>query len=311
MIVSSQKVLTRPLRHRMATSFETLGYAGKCGLVIQGKDVAFLNKLSYVLVDISGRSILEQLAFSVCTRMWVQTSLATGVSWGCDRLILLRVFHTSVACLVFASAVFSMLALVFLQDSKNLDDILKSKWARIQLILEAVTWGLQFVVVLRCTILTASRVIAVIPQAENQQRRSLLAKAVGPMLLAAIMYAQRSVWLLLVTVGPLRLRYESLVWWTGFMWVPTIVVISSLLYSVRKREVGGATDEIRQPLLLPRPPDEAFLAFSYHRLGLDVDDSFSFCRSPITHIAAPQIGFESTGAEAITSTTTTNTEQTQ
>jgi hypothetical protein len=100
-------------------------------------------------------------------------------------------------------------------------------------------------------------------------------------------------------------------WWIGFAWCPTLVAVTMLLYSARKRdqqqqepalcEEEAAADQQQQRLLYsPIPPSEAFRAFSYHRLAMDLDLDFddSTCQSPITHVyTAPsnwEVGDEET-----------------
>ena len=76
------------------------------------------------------------------------------------------------------------------------------------------------------------------------------------------------------------------------MWLPTWMAVLVLLYSARKRDQLPTTREHLQPLLPSQPPAAAFLAFSQHRQGLEVDDSFSFCRSPIAQVLVPRDDIE-------------------
>lgn len=270
---------------------QTLAYAIISGVLRLNFNKSFNEKLSYVLLDVAGRSILEILATSVCTQMWVYTSIESGpgVLWGVSRVpvgFLPHLFMTFVVILVSFSSSLSVVTFA-LREHEDLEEILKSRWMVLQTIIEAATWGLQFVVVLQCLIITAKRVMVLVPSSERRQRLALLSKAVGPMLVSSAMYLLRCLWLVAIFCGVHKLERGSWLWWIGFVWLPTTAVLIMLLYSARKRDQVASSEELRQPLLPPRPPMEAFLAFSQHRQGLNVEDSFSFCRSPITHVLAP------------------------
>eukprot|EP00531_Pseudo-nitzschia_arenysensis_P013644 CAMPEP_0116115892 /NCGR_PEP_ID=MMETSP0329-20121206/747_1 /TAXON_ID=697910 /ORGANISM="Pseudo-nitzschia arenysensis, Strain B593" /LENGTH=177 /DNA_ID=CAMNT_0003609351 /DNA_START=773 /DNA_END=1307 /DNA_ORIENTATION=- len=89
-------------------------------------------------------------------------------------------------------------------------------------------------------------------------------------------------------------RRDSWAWWISFAWVPTTTVSVVLLYSTRKRDNVAedvsmtedndnvnnihmnSNEDLRQSLLRPQPPEEAFRAFqSFRRGDEDADDSFS------------------------------------
>lgn len=273
----------------LATSCEALAYADTSGVLMVSKDRVFAEKLGYVLLDVAGRSILEMLAFCTVTAIWLKTAIESSPSvlWGSRSTpfgILPTLFLVLILLLVLASAILSVIALVLYQDD-TLDHIEKLSFGRAQILLEAIAWGVHALVVLECLFVTSKRVLNLVPNCQWRQRVLLLRKAVLPMFVAALAYTLRCLWLSAILWKVPFFARGTWAWWIGFAWTPTWLAVGFLLYSARKRD--SMSDELQQPLLLPaRPPAEAFLAFSQHRQLLDVDDSFSFCRSPITRIAA-------------------------
>lgn len=272
-------------------SCEALAYADISGVISVSKDRVFAEKLGYVLLEIAGRSILELLAFCTVTAIWLKTAIESSPSvlWGSQESplgLLPPLFIVVIVLLVLASASLSVIALVVNQKD-SLETIQQHPWGRAQMMLEAVSWGVHALVVLECLFVTSQRVLNLVPGAQLSQRMFLLRKAVLPMLVASLVYVVRCFWLLAVFWHAESIARGTWAWWIGFAWLPTWLTVGFLLYSARKRDQAPASEEYHQPLLLPaRPPAEAFLAFSQHRQGLDVDDSFSFCRSPITRVLA-------------------------
>lgn len=274
----------------MATSCEALAYADLSGVLSFSKNRVFADKLGYVLLDVSGRSVLELLAFSQTTAIWLKTAIESSPAhlWGSARLpfgLLPPVFVVVIVFLVLASVSLSAVALVLFQDD-DLDTIQKLRWTRAQTMLEAAAWGIHSLVVMECVVITSKRVLNLVPSSQWSQRMALLTKAVLPMLCASLVYATRCTWLVAVFCCHIhQIERGTWQWYIGFVWAPTWLAVGVLLYSARKRDaLPNPQQELQQPLLRPRPPAEAFLAFSQHRHGLDVDDSFSFCRSPIIHV---------------------------
>jgi hypothetical protein len=275
----------------MAMSCEALAYADISGILPFSKNRIFADKLGYVLLDVTGRSILEMLAFCTVTAIWLKTAIESSPSvlWGSQSApfgILPPLFLLMILLLVLVSATLSAIALVLYQDDP-LETIQELPWSRAQTMLEAIAWGVHALVVIECLIVTSKRVLNLIPTSQWEQRLSLLGKAVVPMLVASLVYATRCLWLLAIFWRCESFARGTWAWWIGFAWLPTWLAVGVLLYSARKRDQLPASEELQEPLLLPaRPPAEAFMAFSRHRQGLGVDDSFSFCRSPITHVVA-------------------------
>ena len=200
--------------------------------------------------------------------------------------------------LVLASVTLSVVALVLYQD-EALETIQELPWSRAQTMLEAVAWGVHALVVVECLIVTSKRVMNLVPTSQwGTQRLSLLGKTVLPMLVASLVYGTRCLWLIAIFWRCESVARGTWAWWIGFAWLPSWLAVGVLLYSARKRDPSPASEgELQEPLLLPaRPPAEAFMAFSRHRQGLGVEDSFSFCRSPIMQIVPHPGDFEDDGA---------------
>lgn len=288
---------------RMAMTCEALAYADISGVLSVSKDRNFAEKLGYVLLDVAGRSILELLAFCTVTAIWLKTAIESSPSvlWGSQASpfgVLPPLFLVMIMLLVFASATLSVIALVVYQDD-TLETIQLLQWGRAQTVIEAIAWGCHALVVLECLLVTSQRVLNLVPAAEWSQRLLLLRKAVLPMFVASLVYSLRCLWLLAVFWHVESISRGTWAWWIGFAWLPTWLAVGFLLYSARKRDHLRSSEYLQQPLLPARPPAEAFLAFSQHRQGLDIDDSFSFCRSPITHVVAHPDDFEVADEEAL------------
>ena len=277
----------------MATSCEALAYAELSGIISIHKDPMFAEKLSYVLLDVAGRSILELLAFCTVTALWLKTAIESSpaVLWGSQTTpfgILPGIFLMTLCLLVFASAFLSVVELVIYQN-KSVGDIEQRPWGRAHIVLEAFAWGLHSLVVLECLIVTSKRVLNLVPTLEWPDRLPLLTKAVLPMLVASVAYAVRCLWLLAIFWHWESLDRGTWAWWVGFAWLPTWITVGFLLYSTRKRD-SNINEQLAEPLLpTRRPPSEAFMAFSLHRNGIEPDDSFSCIRSPTIKNAAAVI----------------------
>jgi len=291
----------------MATSCEALAYADMSGVVVFTKNRVFAEKLGYVLLDVAGRSILELLAFCTVTAIWLKTAIESSPSvlWGSQSTpfgILPSLFLVLILLLVLASTTLSVTILVLYQDI-TLEHIEELPCGRAQILLESIAWGVHALVVIECLFVTSKRILNLVPHSQVAQRVSLLRKAVLPMVVAALVYMIRCFWLLGMLWKLPSFTRETWAWWIGFAWTPTCLAVIFLLYSARKRDLSQ--DEMQQPLLLPpRPPAEAFLAFSQHRQQLDIDDSFSFCRSPITRLPMPPEDLDDAETQSMGSRTT-------
>jgi hypothetical protein len=274
----------------MATSCEALAYADISGLISIHRDPFFAEKLGYVLLDVAGRSILELLAFCTVTAIWLKTAIESSptVLWGSQTTpfgIIPALFLVTIFLLVSVSVFLSLVELLAYQGN-SMAYMEKSPWGRAHVVAEAVAWGVHSLVVVECLIVTSKRVLNLVPTLEWPQRLALLSKAVLPMAVASIVYAMRCVWLLAIFLQQHTVDRGTWIWWIGFAWMPTWLAVGFLLYSARKRD-SNAEVLLEEPLLpARRPPVEAFMAFSRHRQGLETDDSFSLCRSPVTRMFA-------------------------
>jgi hypothetical protein len=229
--------------------------------------------------------VLELLSFTTITGLWLKTAIRSGpsrsllVDQSQDRRfhVFPALFLITTLLLVIASAT---LSIVVFSDfrSDNLEKIQNSQLSRAQFLLEAFAWGLHALVVFECLFLTWKRIVTLVEPAP--ERKILLCKAVLPMLVAALMYSLRCIWLVCIYCQVSNIERGTWAWWIAFQWCPTWLAVSMLLYSARKRD-QAAGDELQQPL--HRPPAEAFLAFSMHRNGEEIDDSFCL-NSPLMQI---------------------------
>mmetsp|Transcript_44204 Transcript_44204/g.106507 ORF Transcript_44204/g.106507 Transcript_44204/m.106507 type:complete len:392 (+) Transcript_44204:153-1328(+) len=261
----------------MSQTIEIFAYINISGLHPLAKTPSIAEELGYILLDVTGRSVLELLSFATITGLWLKTALRSGPTRGLGQGHDFRIrlfpalFLVIVLLLVISSA--SLSTVVFLDDrSGSLEKIQNSDLSRIQLLLEASAWGLHSLVVLECLLLTWKRIETVVEP--SRERRILLCKAVLPMLTTALLYLIRCLWLVCIYFHVPNTERGSWCWWIAFQWCPTLLSVSMLLYSARKRD-QTTTGQLQEPLLRPaRPPAEAFLAFSRHLNGEDVDDSF-------------------------------------
>jgi len=262
----------------MSQTIEIFAYINISGLHPLTKTPGFAEELGYILLDVTGRSVLELLSFATITGLWLKTAIKSGptrsLGQGHDFRIRLfpALFLVITVLLVISSASLSTVVLVD-DPSGSLEKIQDSKLSRIQLLLESFAWGLHSLVVLECLLLTWKRIATVVEP--SHERRILLCKAVLPMLTAGLLYLIRCIWLVCIYFHVPRTERGSWAWWIAFQWFPAWLSVSMLLYSARKRD-QTATSLLHEPLLrLARPPAEAFLAFSRHRNGEEVDDSFN------------------------------------
>lgn len=252
-------------------------YVNISGLHPLTKIPNFADELGYILLDVTGRSVLELLSFATITALWLKTAIRAGPARGLGQghgwriRLFPALFLVVVVFLVIASA--SLSTVVLLDDrSGSLEKIQNSDLSRIQVLLESVAWGLHSLVVFECLLLTWKRIETVVEP--SREKRILLCKAVLPMLIAAVLYLVRCIWLVCIYFHIPKTERGSWPWWIAFQWFPTWVSVSMLLYSARKRD-HSTSSQLHEPLIRPaRPPAEAFLAFARHRNGEDVDDSF-------------------------------------
>ena len=271
----------------LSQSVEIVAYAELSGILPHFHDRDFNEKLGYVLLDVTGRSILELLSFTTMTCLWLNTAIQ---SRPIDNVDGQQCFNLSVSpvlfwiitlTLVIASATLSAISFAFADREQTLDSILNTKLSRAQLLLEAIAWGINSMVVLPCLLITGKRIITVVPAGE---RRNPLIKALLPMLVTSLLYALRCIWLIASIYQASHIERGTWSWFIVFEWGPVLVVVSTLLYSARKRDQEAPMNNGLQQPLLARPPEEAFRAFSQYLNGEEVDDSFNLM-SPLQHVS--------------------------
>ena len=268
---------------------EILAYADISGILTLSSDRNFAEKLGYILLDITGRSVLELLAFTTCTGIWLKTAIQSRPTRNLDsrsqdlNVLPGLLFLIITLMLVITSAILSIV-LFTSHKGESLQQIQNTQLSRVQLLFEALAWGLHSLVVLQCLIMTGKRIISIVPAAE---RNKPLMKALLPMLITSLVYALRCGWLVAIYCNASKIQRGTWFWFIFFEWLPVLIVVSTLLYSARKRDQATSTDatSLQQPLLA-RPPAEAFLAFSQYLNGEEVDDSFCLT-SPMGRVFVP------------------------
>jgi hypothetical protein len=182
-------------------SCEALAYADISGLVPFNVNQFYAEKLGYVLLDMAGRSVLELLAFSTVTFMWLDTAIQASPTRGpavlslffdahtpatfrsmwhnLRRYVLPVLFTVATVLLLLSSIAVSVQLLVHHNSTRSEGDesdpeltkddpyghlmrvLSHMPVSRAQVLLEALSWGLHSLVVLQCLGLTAKRICLV------------------------------------------------------------------------------------------------------------------------------------------------------
>jgi hypothetical protein len=283
---------------RLAMTVETIAYADLARLLPLSHDRSMADKLGYVLLEVFGRSIFEYLAFSVVTVMWFKTAIEARFVNREEMnrfLTCLPKILLGWACLLVG---ISLLQAVDIISAGTIDpdgQYKGSAWAlRAHLLVEGLSWGFHAILAMLCVAITAKRImyLSTWPQSGVMTRLKIMTKALLPMILCALCYTTRSLWLIQqfaqMPSAPTHSAHRSHPgWWIGFVWIPTLLPSAMLLYSARKRDpMPSIGDESYSSPLLPTPvpPAEAFISFqrfSEHggdapytplRIGYDDDD---------------------------------------
>jgi hypothetical protein len=283
---------------RLAMTVETIAYADLARLLPLSHDRSMADKLGYVLLEVFGRSIFEYLAFSVVTVMWFKTAIEARFVNREEMnrfLTCLPKILLGWACLLVG---ISLLQAVDIISAGTIDpdgQYKGSAWAlRAHLLVEGFSWGFHAILAMLCVAITAKRImyLSTWPQSGVMTRLKIMTKALLPMILCALCYTTRSLWLIQqfaqMPSAPTHSAHRSYPgWWIGFVWIPTLLPSAMLLYSARKRDpMPSIGDESYSSPLLPTPvpPAEAFISFqrfSEHggdapytplRIGYDDDD---------------------------------------
>lgn len=239
----------------VAMLVESLSYADLCRLLPLSDDPNLSERLGYVLLEVVGRSLLEVITYWVVTALWLDT-IGKRVDTPAQKLFL-------GVCGTIILATSTIQAVEMIRSDQEI------LWIyQLHCFVEASCWLLHFAAAVACCGLTTKRIISLstLPQFGPRARIKILVKALLPMLLCSTCYAIRSGWLYSYELQSRTPTYsrESLFWWIGFTWIPTLVPSLMLLYSTRKRDIAAdyhGSDNT--PLLLspPGPPAEAFVSF--------------------------------------------------
>jgi len=259
----------------LAMTVETVAYSDLAGLLPLSHDRAAADKLGYVLLEVFGRSICEFIAFSVVTLLWFETAIQArfrsrdeiNACLACLPKVLLGLICLLV-CVSLIQAGDILLAGTPYQNGQYQGSTLA---LRSHLLIEGLSWGFHALLAMLCGVITAKRILYLSTWSQSgiMTRLRLMVKALLPMILCALCYATRSIWLITqfttMPVAPTHsARRSNLGWWIGFVWIPTFLPSCMLLYSARKRDrLSTIGDEsYTSPLLpMPVPPAEAFISF--------------------------------------------------
>lgn len=255
-------------------TLECVAFADVAGIIALSRDPTMAIKVGYVLLDVIGRAMFEFLAFSTVTILWLGMARDMNVT---EPSLLLDSLPLIVMGTGVVLSVASICEAVDILTSTN-----EASWVfRGHILVEAIAWGIQAIVALICTWLTATRIsrLSMLPSSNTWTQFKVVAKPLVPMVLCTVCYTIRSIWLFVLFVKLPKTSHLvnrcSMAWWIGFCWIPTFVPATMCLYSARKRD--PTPDQIRQddhlahPLLpTPVPPAEAFISFRKFRENHDL-----------------------------------------
>lgn len=240
----------------VAMLVEALSYADLCGLLPLSDDPNLSERVGYILLEVVGRSLLEVITYWVVTALWLDT-IGKRVDTPAQKMLL-----GTCGSITVATSTLQAIEMV-----RSEQEVL---WIyQLHCFVEASCWLLHFAAAVACCVFTTKRIMSLstLPQFRPRARIKILVKALLPMLSCSTCYAIRSGWLYSYELQFRTPTYsrESLFWWIGFTWIPTLVPSLMLLYSTRKRDIAAdyhGSDNT--PLLLlspPGPPAEAFISF--------------------------------------------------
>lgn len=221
-------------------------------------------KISYLLLDIVGRTILEYTTFSILTIYWFD--FTRNARAGEEKYVVFTLFRWVLGLLtlcMIGMGIFSAVMLMMMGDSNvTLQDYLESRVHQVAILTYAVCWGIHSLIVCIDGGMVFRR-IASLPNFASvgfKAKQGILSKMLFPVVCCGVSYGLRSGW---YAVDYVRLRQEneqdndtsisfegSIGWWIGNVWLPTFVPSLCLLYSVRKRDrEPGSIDGVSVSLL--------------------------------------------------------------
>jgi len=226
------------------------------------------SKLSYTLLDIIGRGVLEFSTFVIGTVHWLSILSETRAG-GEDRLAFaLFPFILAMATVAVTASSTAEAIAIFRGGYDSVDDfIATSQVHRVSLLVDALAYFAHAVIVAKCGCMV-HRCISSLPtfsQVGSHAKRNIVNKMIIPMVFCALSYALRAGWMAADFASQIispDTNFESGVgWWVGCCWLPTIIPSIMLLYSIRKRDrvaEPGSMVGVAEPLV--KSPETEVLA---------------------------------------------------
>ncbi|KAL3807936.1 hypothetical protein ACHAXA_009302 [Cyclostephanos tholiformis] len=255
-------------------------------MIIEGVAYAIMvgtnssNKLTYTLLDIVGRGILEYCTFIIGTAHWFDVIFQARSGNKQSALMLYPVILAIVTLAVTVASIFE--AVDLLSGTYSTVDIFRehSRIYRITLLVESVGWGIHAVIVVTCAGVVYGRIssLPTFSQVRSEARRNIMNKMIIPMVFCALSYALRSGYMAADFASRILMpdtTFEAGVgWWVGNCWLPTLIPSTMLLYSIRKRD---RDNDIGIPETILQSPqteahDDPFRSFQQNFRDYDEED---------------------------------------
>lgn len=239
------------------------------------------NQLSYTLLDIIGRGVLEFSTYAIVSIYWFNlTSQArAGAS---EKKFVFTLFPLVLAFMSIIMTVSSTLEAVDLLTGKyiSVDDFRsQSQIHKLGLAIEGSAWGIHAIIVSICGAMVFKRIssLPTFSQVRSQAKRNIINKMIIPMIFCALSYAVRCGWMFADYASRIQdssVPFETgLGWWVGNIWVPTVIPCVMLLYSIRKRDrEPGSIDGVSGALLHPPSSEEVNDPFRSFNNFRDMED---------------------------------------
>jgi len=214
------------------------------------------SKLSYTLLDVVGRGILEFSTFIIGTVHWFNI-----ISVGAEERLAFTVFPLILAITTIAVTIAATVEAVALWRGgyESVDDFYtNSTIHQVTLLIDAVAYLAHAIIVAKCGSMVYKRIssLPTFSQVSRHAKRNIINKMIIPMVFCALSYALRSAWMAADFASRIlhpNANFESGIgWWIGNCWLPTIIPSIMLLYSIRKRDrvsEPGAFDSAGQTLI--------------------------------------------------------------
>lgn len=254
---------------------EALAYADMAGIINLGKNQVQAEKVGHTLLDMIGRGIFEFIAFASVTVLWFRTTgeaqSVSTIQRNTTMVVVLPRLLVGTSCLLIFASVWE--AGDALLHPETLLEYRKTSWVyRFHLLVEGLAWGIHGGTVIAIIVTTAKTIerLSAFPQSGRLTRGALFGKPLLPMILCALCYLTRSLWLFVRLARLLHsgtFRPYNYDWWILFVWLPTLLPAAMVLYSARKRDASAHEHDTEgsapcfSGLPTPVPPIEAFMSF--------------------------------------------------